>query len=77
MSGVMHKQWQLYSQRLERNLRERTEIIVYLSKDGGIFITGNRRTRYSNDGHASVILRMYREHLMSKDNFFLAETGIR
>lgn len=56
---------------LERNLRERTDYSVSLQEDGGI-LSRNGEHGILIDGHASVILRMYREHLMSKDNFFLA-----
>ncbi len=56
---------------LERNLRERTDYSVSLQEDGGI-LSRNGEHGVLIDGHASVILRMYREHLMSKNNFFLA-----
>lgn len=56
---------------LERNLRERTDYSVSLREDGGI-LSRNGEHGILIDGHASVILRMYREHLMSKNNFFLA-----
>lgn len=55
---------------LERNLRERTDYSVSLREDGGI-LSRNGEHGILIDGHASVILRMYREHLMSKNNFFL------
>ncbi|MDR2947809.1 MAG: hypothetical protein LBV71_01245 [Prevotella sp.] len=56
---------------LERNLREKTDYSVSLQPDGGI-LSRNGEHGILIDGHASVILRMYREHLMSKDNFFLS-----
>lgn len=56
---------------LERNLRERTDYSVSLQGDGGI-MSRNGEHGILIDGHASVILRMYREHLMSKNNFFLS-----
>lgn len=56
---------------LERNLREKTDYSVSLREDGGI-LSRNGEHGILIDGHASVILRMYREHLMSKNNFFLS-----
>lgn len=56
---------------LERNLREKTDYSVSLREDGAI-LSRNGEHGVLIDGHASVILRMYREHLMSKNNFFLS-----
>ncbi|MDR1201741.1 MAG: hypothetical protein LBL58_08965 [Tannerellaceae bacterium] len=56
---------------LERNLREMTDYSVSLRDDGAI-LSRNGEHGVLIDGHASVILRMYREHLMSKNNYFLA-----
>lgn len=56
---------------LERNLRERTDYSVSLREDGAI-LSRNGRHGVLIDGHASVILRMYREHLQSKDHLFLS-----
>lgn len=56
---------------LERNLREKTDYSVSLQDDGGI-LSRNGEHGILIDGHASVILRMYREHLMSKNNYFLS-----
>lgn len=56
---------------LERNLREKTDYSVSLREDGAI-LSHNGEHGVLIDGHASVILRMYREHLMSKNNFFLS-----
>ncbi|MDR2041176.1 MAG: hypothetical protein LBP98_02515 [Tannerella sp.] len=56
---------------LERNLREKTDYSVSLRDDGAI-LSRNGEHGVLIDGHASVILRMYREHLMSKNNFFLS-----
>ncbi|MDR1556023.1 MAG: hypothetical protein LBS88_03175 [Tannerellaceae bacterium] len=56
---------------LERNLREMTDYSVSLRDDGAI-LSRNGEHGVLIDGHASVILRMYREHLMSKNNYFLS-----
>lgn len=56
---------------LERNLREKTDYSVSLM-DNGAILSRNGRHGILIDGHASVILRMYREHLMSKNNLFLS-----
>lgn len=56
---------------LERNLREKTDYSVSLREDGAI-LSRNGEHGILIDGHASVILRMYREHLMSKNNYFLS-----
>ncbi|MDR1722832.1 MAG: hypothetical protein LBR84_02680 [Tannerella sp.] len=56
---------------LERNLREKTDYGVSLRNDGAIYAR-NGEHGILIDGHASVILRMYREHLMSKNIFFLS-----
>lgn len=56
---------------LERNLREKTDYSVSLRPDGAI-LSRNGEHGVLIDGHASVILRMYREHLMSKNNYFLS-----
>ena len=55
---------------LERNLREKTDYSVSLGPDGGIQ-SRNGEFGVLIDGHASAILRMYREHLMSRNNYFL------
>lgn len=55
---------------LERNLREKTDYGVSFRDDGAI-LSRNGEYGVMIDGHASVILRMYREHLMSKNNYFL------
>ena len=56
---------------LERNLREKTDYSVSLRDDGAI-LSRNGEHGVLIDGHASVILRMYREHLMSKNSYFLS-----
>ncbi|MDR0749619.1 MAG: hypothetical protein LBF62_08620 [Tannerellaceae bacterium] len=56
---------------LERNLREMTDYSISLRDDGAI-LSRNGEHGVLIDGHASVILRMYREHLMSKNNYFLS-----
>lgn len=56
---------------LERNLREKTDYSVSLREDGAI-LSRNGEHGVLIDGHASVILRMYREHLMSKNRLFLS-----
>lgn len=56
---------------LERNLREKTDYSVSLQPDGSI-MSRNGEHGILIDGHASVILRMYREHLMSRNNYFLS-----
>lgn len=56
---------------LERNLREKTDYSVSLRPDGAI-LSRNGEHGVLIDGHASVILRMYREHLMSKNRYFLS-----
>jgi hypothetical protein len=61
---------------LERNLREKTDYSVSLQDDGAI-LSRNGEHGVLIDGHASVILRMYREHLMSKNIFFLSRNWDR
>lgn len=56
---------------LERNLREKTDYSISLRENGAI-LSRNGEHGVLIDGHASVILRMYREHLMSKNNYFLS-----
>lgn len=56
---------------LERDTRERVDLgIGYNEKDGMIRIRGEA-TGPSVDGQAGTILRIYREHQMSKDDAFL------
>lgn len=61
---------------LERNLREKTDYSVSLREDGAV-LSRNGEHGVLIDGHASVILRMYREHLMSKNRLFLSRNWDR
>ncbi|MCC6287032.1 MAG: hypothetical protein IT249_04040 [Chitinophagaceae bacterium] len=55
---------------LERNIREKTDYSTSFQPDGGI----QARNGWGGiliDGHAGAILKAYREHLVSNNNFFL------
>lgn len=57
---------------LERDLRERTDYGTgFRPKDGRIDFRGGLAGRDATDGQAGVVLRTYREHLVSKDANFL------
>ncbi len=55
----------------ERNLREKTDYGFSFQPDGGI-LCRNGWGGIAIDGHAGTILKIYREHLMSSNNFLLS-----
>ncbi len=61
---------------LERNIREKTDFSTSFQADGGI-LARNGWGGILIDGHAGAILKAYREHRMSKDNFFLSRNWDR
>ena len=57
---------------LERDLRERTDYgMAFRESDGYIDFRGGQAGRDATDGQAGVVLRTYREHLVSRDDAFL------
>lgn len=56
---------------LERIVRERVDYGLALQPDGGIFYRAEFGKREALDGQCGTILRVYREHTMSKDDAFL------
>ncbi len=56
---------------LNRNLREKTDYGVSLTPEGAV-LSRNGEHGVLIDGHAGAILKAYREHLMSKNVYFLA-----
>ncbi|KYP14195.1 GH116 family glycosyl hydrolase, partial [Flavihumibacter sp. CACIAM 22H1] len=61
---------------LERNIREKTDYGTSFQEDGGI----QARNGWGGiliDGHAGAILKAYREHLQSKNEFFLSRNWDR
>lgn len=57
---------------LERNLREITDFGLYQLPDGGVpFRPSRDRNKVAIDGQCGIVLRSYREHLMSADEEFL------
>jgi non-lysosomal glucosylceramidase len=53
---------------LEKNLRVRTDFAVIDSKPGCIDFRGSLANKYAADGQAGVVLRSYRDYLISKNN---------
>lgn len=56
---------------LERDTRQRVDLGIGQMPDGGILFRGEAEKRPAIDGQAGTILRIYREHQMSKDSTFL------
>jgi uncharacterized protein (DUF608 family) len=56
---------------LERDTRQRVDLGIGQMADGGILFRGEAEKRPAIDGQAGTVLRIYREHQMSKDNSFL------
>lgn len=56
---------------LERDTRHRVDLGIGQMPDGGILFRGEAEKRPAIDGQAGAVLRIYREHQMSKDNSFL------
>lgn len=56
---------------LERDTRERVDLGIGFDETKGIISIRGEKTGPSIDGQAGTILRIYREHLMSKDYSFL------
>ncbi|GAB3662753.1 hypothetical protein GCM10028791_37990 [Echinicola sediminis] len=58
----------------ERNLREATDLVPaigYLEESGGYAMRAENSRRVAHDGHCGTVMRMYREHKLSKDPSFL------
>lgn len=56
---------------LEKNLRERTDFAVMNNKSGGIDFRGSLTgsgNKYAADGQAGIVLRSYRDYLISENN---------
>ncbi|SEW54294.1 GH116 family glycosyl-hydrolase [Chitinophaga arvensicola] len=58
---------------LERDTRQRVDLGIAQQPDGGILFRGEAEKRPAIDGQAGTVLRIYREHQMSKDNTFLQQ----
>ncbi|MBO9727479.1 MAG: hypothetical protein J7623_02445 [Chitinophaga sp.] len=56
---------------LERDTRQRVDLGIGQMPDGGILFRGEAEKRPAIDGQAGTVLRIYREHQMSKDSSFL------
>lgn len=56
---------------LEKNLREKTDFAVIDPASGGIDFRGALARQYAADGQAGVVLRAYRDFLLSADHSFL------
>lgn len=56
---------------LERDTRERVDLGLAQQPDGGIWFRAELQKRPAIDGQAGTVLRIYREHQMSKDSGFL------
>ena len=53
---------------LEKNLRERTDFAVMDTQSGGIDFRGSLANKYAADGQAGIVLRSYRDYLISENN---------
>jgi len=53
---------------LEKNLRERTDFAVIDTASGGIDFRGSLANKYAADGQAGIVLRSYRDYLISENN---------
>ncbi|PSL47824.1 uncharacterized protein (DUF608 family) [Chitinophaga niastensis] len=58
---------------LERDTRQRVDLGIALLPDGGILFRGEAEKRPAIDGQAGTVLRIYREHQMSRDAAFLQQ----
>ncbi len=56
---------------LEKNLREKTDFAVMDKESGGIDFRGSLAKKFAADGQAGIVLRAYRDYLISPDNAFL------
>lgn len=56
---------------IERDTRQRVDLGLAQLPDGGIEFRGEFDTQPAIDGQAGTVLRIYREHQMSKDDAFL------
>jgi non-lysosomal glucosylceramidase len=61
---------------LERDTRQRVDLGIGQMPDGGILFRGEAEKRPAIDGQAGTVLRIYREHQMSKDNSFLQHNWV-
>ena len=53
---------------LEKNLREKTDFAVIDNASGGIDFRGSLANKYAADGQAGIVLRSYRDYLISENN---------
>ncbi|WP_310560742.1 GH116 family glycosyl-hydrolase [Flavobacterium sp.] len=53
---------------LEKNLRERTDFAVIDNATGGIDFRGSLANKFAADGQAGIVLRSYRDYLLSENN---------
>ncbi len=53
---------------LEKNLRERTDFEVIDKTSGGIDFRGALANKFAADGQAGIVLRAYRDYLISENN---------
>jgi non-lysosomal glucosylceramidase len=58
---------------LEKNLRERTDFAVIDNTTGGIDFRGSLANKYAADGQAGIVLRSYRDYLISENNAVFLE----
>jgi non-lysosomal glucosylceramidase len=58
---------------LEKNLRERTDFAVIDNATGGIDFRGSLANKYAADGQAGIVLRSYRDYLISENNAVFLE----
>jgi len=53
---------------LEKNLREKTDFAVIDDATGGIDFRGSLANKFAADGQAGIVLRSYRDYLISENN---------
>lgn len=58
---------------LEKNLREKTDFAVIDNATGGIDFRGSLANKYAADGQAGIVLRSYRDFLISENNAVFLE----
>ncbi|MEJ7588368.1 MAG: GH116 family glycosyl-hydrolase [Ferruginibacter sp.] len=58
---------------IEKDNRQRVDLGLSLMEDGGIWFRGEYEKRPAIDGQAGTVLRVYREHQMSRDDTFLRD----
>jgi uncharacterized protein (DUF608 family) len=63
---------------LEKNLREKTDFAVINSQTGGINFRGINASKNAADGQAGIVLRSYRDYLISENkNMFLEKNWVK